>query len=84
MANELFGTPTQQPSTLKRIGAALGGFGAGIQGRGPEYLTGLREQRAEEEKKRLAAMVKDAKTTYDLLNSSVDPRQDTNDQQVGR
>lgn len=69
MANELFGTPTQQPSTLKRIGAALGGFGAGVQGRGPEYLAGLREQRAEEEKKRLAAMVKDAKTTYDLLNT---------------
>lgn len=69
MANELFGTPTQQPSTLKRIGAALGGFGAGVQGRGPEYLAGLREQRAEEEKKRLAAMIKDAKTTYDLLNT---------------
>lgn len=69
MANELFGTPAQKPSTLSRIAAALGGFGAGVQGRGQEYLAGLQERRAEEEKNRLTAMVKDAKTTYDLLNA---------------
>lgn len=68
MANELFGTPTQEPSRLSKIAAALGGFGAGVQGKGQEYLTGLQERRAEEEKKRLTAMVKDAKTTYDYLN----------------
>jgi len=68
MANELFGIPTQQPSTLSRIAAGLGGFGAGVQGKGQEYLAGLQEQRAEEEKKRLTAMVKDAKQVYDFIN----------------
>lgn len=68
MANELFGTPTQEPSKLSKIAAALGGFGAGVQGKGQEYLAGLQERRAEEEKKRLAAMVKDAKQAYDFIN----------------
>ena len=68
MASELFGTPTQEPSRLSKIAAALGGFGAGVQGKGQEYLTGLQERRAEEEKKRLTAMVKDAKQAYDFIN----------------
>lgn len=68
MADELFEMPSARTSKLGRFAAALGGFGAGVQGKGPEYLTGLQERRAEEEKKRLAAMVKDAKTTYDYLN----------------
>ena len=68
MANELFGQPTQEPSKLSKIADALGGFGAGVQGRGQEYLTGLQERRAEEERKRLAAMVKDAKQAYDFIN----------------
>ena len=68
MANELFEMPSARTSKLGRVAAALGGFGAGVQGRGPEYLAGLQEQRAEEEKKRLAAMVKDAKQAYDFLN----------------
>lgn len=69
MANELFGAPAQKPSTLSRIGAALGGFGAGVRGRGPEYLAGLQAQREEQERKRLTAMVTDAKRTFDLLNA---------------
>jgi len=68
MADELFEMPSARTSKLGRVAAALGGFGAGVQGKGPEYLAGLQEQRAEEEKKRLAAMVKDAKQTYDFLN----------------
>lgn len=68
MANELFGTPKQEPSKLSKIAAALGGFGAGVQGKGQEYLAGLQERRAEEEQKRLAAMVKDAKQAYDFIN----------------
>ena len=68
MAQELFGTPKSKPSMVSKIGAVLGGFGAGVQGKGQEYLTGIQERRAEEEKKRLAAMVKDAKQTYDFLN----------------
>lgn len=68
MAQELFVAPQQKPSVLSRIGAALGGFGAGVQGRGPEYLAGLQAQREEQERKRLTAMITDAKRTYDLLN----------------
>lgn len=68
MANELFGTPTQERSTLSRIGAALGGFGAGVQGKGQAYLADLQTRKEDEEKKRLTAMVKDAKQTYDFLN----------------
>jgi hypothetical protein len=68
MANELFGTPKQERSTMSRIGAALGGFGAGVQGKGQAYLADLQTRREDEEKKRLAAMVKDAKQTYDFLN----------------
>lgn len=68
MADELFEMPSARTSKLGRVAAALGGFGAGVQGRGPEYLAGLQERRAEEEKKRLAAMVKDAKQAYDFLN----------------
>lgn len=68
MADELFKMPSARTSKMGRFAAALGGFGAGVQGKGPEYLAGLQEQRAEEEKKRLAAMVKDAKTAYDFIN----------------
>lgn len=68
MADELFEMPSARTSKLGRFAAALGGFGAGVQGKGPEYLAGLREQRAEEEKKRLTAMVKDAKQAYDFIN----------------
>jgi len=64
----LFQSPPQQQSKLKKFGEMLGGFGAGVQGRGQEYLTGLQERRAEEEKKRLTAMVKDAKQAYDFIN----------------
>jgi hypothetical protein len=68
MAQELFGTQQAEPSMISKIGTVLGGFGAGVQGKGQQYLADLQERRAEDEKKRLAAMVKDAKQTYDLLN----------------
>ena len=64
----LFQSPPQQQSKLQKFGEMLGGFGAGVQGRGQEYLADLQERRAEEEKKRLSAMVKDAKQVYDFIN----------------
>jgi len=66
--SNLFRAAPEQ-SKLQKFGEMLGGFGAGVQGRGPEYISAIQERRAEEEKKRLAAMIKDAKTTYDLLNT---------------
>lgn len=68
MAQELFGTPTTEPSMISKIGGVLGGFGAGVQGKGQAYLADLQTRKEDEEKKRLAAMVKDAKQTYDFLN----------------
>ena len=65
--SNLFQAAPQQ-SKMQKFGEMLGGFGAGVQGRGAEYITAVQERRAEEEKKRLAAMVKDAKQTYDFLN----------------
>lgn len=68
MAQELFGTPKTEPSMISKIGGVLGGFGAGVQGRGQAYLADLQTRREDEEKKRLTAMVKDAKQAYDFLN----------------
>jgi len=65
--SNLFQAAPQQ-SKMQKFGEMLGGFGAGVQGRGAEYITAVQERRAEEEKKRLAAMVKDAKQAYDFLN----------------
>jgi hypothetical protein len=68
MAQELFGTSKTEPSMISKIGGVLGGFGAGVQGKGQAYLADLQTRKEDEEKKRLAAMVKDAKQTYDFLN----------------
>ena len=65
--SNLFQAAPQQ-SKMQKFGEMLGGFGAGVQGRGSEYITAVQERRADEEKKRLAAMVKDAKQAYDFLN----------------
>ena len=65
--SNLFQAAPQQ-SKLQKFGEMLGGFGAGVQGKGPEYIAAIQERRADEEKKRLAAMVKDAKTAYDFIN----------------
>jgi hypothetical protein len=65
--SNLFQAAPQQ-SRMQKFGEMLGGFGAGVQGRGAEYITAVKERRAEEEKKRLAAMVKDAKQAYDFIN----------------
>lgn len=37
--------PATQPSRLQRIALALQGFGAGVQGQGPQFLAALNEQR---------------------------------------
>ena len=55
-------------SKMQKFGEMLGGFGAGVQGRGAEYITAVQTRREDEEKKRLTAMVKDAKQAYDFLN----------------
>lgn len=65
--SNLFRAAPEQ-SKLQKFGEMLGGFGAGVQGRGPEYISAIQERRAEEERKRLAAMVKDAKQAYDFIN----------------
>src|SRR5262245_49524816 len=35
----------QQPGFLDKLGAVLGGFGAGVQGTGPQFVQSIREQR---------------------------------------
>ena len=72
MANELsgiFGMPQQQPSTAGRIGQFLGGFGAGVQGRGPEYLAAQQQQQQQLSMERQMAMIQDAQTVYGLLEA---------------
>lgn len=65
----LFRVPSLQPNKIQNFGEALQGIGAAFQGRDIQFEEARQLARAEEEKKRLAAMVKDAKTTYDLLNT---------------
>ena len=52
-----FEVSKKAPSTLDKIAAALGGFGAGVQGRGGEFLRNQQLQRQElsDERKRAAA-----------------------------
>lgn len=65
----LFNRPEPKERTfIQKLGGALGGFGAGVQGKGAEYEAAFEARKQEEERKRLAAMVKDAKQTYDFLN----------------
>jgi hypothetical protein len=42
--------PAQQTSGIDRLGLALQGFGAGVQGRGLEFQQGLRQDRAERQR----------------------------------
>jgi len=65
----LFNRPEPTERTfIQKLGGALGGFGAGVQGKGAEYEAAFEARKQEEERKRLAAMVKDAKQAYDFIN----------------
>jgi len=65
----LFNRPEPKERTfIQKLGGALGGFGAGVQGKGAEYEAAFEARKQEEERKRLAAMVKDAKQVYDFIN----------------
>lgn len=64
---------TQNRGTLERIASGLQGLGAGIQGRGAEFLAGQRqqEQQLSEERKRAAAEdIRKAKLLFDQGNVS--------------
>ena len=52
-----FARSTGQPSTLQQIGTGLSAFGAGVQGRGPEFLALQQQQSAQldDDRKRGAA-----------------------------
>ena len=68
MAENIFELPEQKRTLKNRFGAALGGLGAGMAGFGREYLADLETKKQDDEKKRLTAMVKDAKQAYDFIN----------------
>lgn len=57
MANGAFTLPGEERTTLQKIGAGLSGFGAGVQGRGPEFLAlgQQREQQLSLERQQAAA-----------------------------
>jgi hypothetical protein len=62
---------TQAPmSKTQGVGRALAGFGAGVQGRGGEYLSNLQAQDMALDEQRQKAMAKDAMTVYQLLNDN--------------
>ncbi len=58
-----------EKTTAQKIGLALQGFGAGVQGRGPEFLTGLRQQEQDLDDNRKDALLKDAFTIQRMLQS---------------
>lgn len=47
---------------LQQIGRALQGFGAGVAGRGPQFIAGLQEQEQKLDEKRRRALLQDAFT----------------------
>jgi hypothetical protein len=62
---------TQAPmSKTQGIGRALAGFGAGVQGRGGEYLSNLQAQDMALDEQRRKAMAQDAMSVYRLLNDN--------------
>jgi len=70
----MFAAPQRKPSTVQRIGNALAGFGAGVQGRGMEFIANQREQEQALSQERTQAMIQDALAVDNLLaNSQVEP-----------
>jgi hypothetical protein len=61
-----FETPNKA-SRAATIGAVLGGFGAGMQGRGQEHAMGVQQQQQALELNRQKAMAQDAMSVYNLL-----------------
>jgi len=56
-------------TTRQKIGRALAGFGAGVQGRGPEFLAGLRQQEQDLDENRKQALLKDAFTIQRMFQN---------------
>jgi hypothetical protein len=70
----MFAAPQRKPSTVQRIGNALAGFGAGVQGRGMEFVANQRAQEQALSQERTQAMIQDALAVDNLLaNSQVEP-----------
>lgn len=67
MANG-FLQPAQEPSTLQKIGSGLQGFGAGVAGRGGQFLAGQEQQRQALSKERLQAAAEDLRRARGLLD----------------
>jgi len=66
---DIFQRPAEQPSTLQRIGRGLQGFGAGVQGRGPQFLAGQRQEERTLSKERLQAAAEDLRRARRLLDA---------------
>jgi len=67
MANG-FLQPEQEPSTLQRIGSGLQGFGAGVAGRGVQFLAGQEQQRQQLSLERQQAAAEDLRRAKGLLD----------------
>lgn len=59
-----------QRSIGQNIGRALGGFSAGMQGNGAQYLQQTQQQDQRLDEKRMRAMAQDAQQVYQLLQSN--------------
>lgn len=66
---DIFQQPAQQPSTLQRIGQGLQGFGAGVQGRGQQFLAGQQQQRQTLSNERLRAAAEDVRRGKALVDA---------------
>lgn len=66
----VFATPDPRPSRAQGIAAALSGFGAGVQGRGPEYVMAMQEQQKALSQERQQAMIQDALAVNNLLSQN--------------
>jgi len=66
----MFTRPTQKRSGVDTFAAALQGFGAGVQGRGPEFLAMQQAQQQELSKERQTAMAEDAFKVFSLLEGN--------------
>lgn len=67
----LFETPTNEPTLGDKIIAGLGGFGAGVRGRGSEFVQGIIDQREKLDLERQKAMANDAMSVYRMLNEGM-------------
>jgi len=70
--NTLAGMFNQQApmSKTQGVGRALAGFGAGVQGRGGEYLSNIQAQDMALDEQRKKAMAQDALKVYELINDN--------------